>query len=173
MANDCFYLARIAGENKDNVDQFFHAMQFRDMKNGYFMYRVYMAESAGRHLNSGIWVRNVDGFCAWSVRDCMMTKAYGEFHGVNYGDPAFKVFRDQSGSICYANIGMTAQDLCKNLNCRFEIWSRDPLGGFQEHFLLNGSGKIEMAEKISWDGDDESSGFPNYGKWSKLLLCKW
>jgi len=161
MANDCSYLCQIASKNKEAVEQFVKALQYKDFKNGYYMCRIFDAqcENGIQCDENGIYFAEVDGYCAWSVEGCMIAETYGKFRGMEYGEPKFHVFRDGK-DICYANIGMTASMLCKKLGCGFEVWSKECGNCFQEHFVVNAEGEVVVADTRHWEEgyDTDESG---------------
>ena len=190
MANNCDYECRVYGKDKAKVEQFVKAMKYKDLKDGYFMCRIFYANATEIYEDeNGIFVCSVDGYCAWSVGECMIDTNYGTWRGMAYGEPHFEVWRDWNGEICYSNIGVTAPMLCKILGVAVEIWSRECGCEFQERFLINDCGEMVVCDKCNWkqgyDTDEvgefvdlnpekDEGGFDDYGEYEdpSTLLVK-
>lgn len=167
MANDCEYTARVFGRNRETVEQFVAAMKYRDLENGYYMCRIFEAECGEDCIwrtDDGIWVAEVTGYCAWSVGGCMIDTGYGDWRGMDYGEPKFHVWRDDDGGIRYSNIGVTASMLCRALGVAFEVFSEEPGCEFQEHYAVSPNGDIFISECAHWE-----EGTDYYDESGKLL----
>ena len=189
MANNCDYECRVYGKDRAKVEQFVNALKYKDLKDGYFMCRIFSAYSDEIYqTDDGIFVCEVSGDCAWSVGGCMIDTGYGTWRGMAYGEPHFEVWRDYNGEICYSNLGVTAPMLCKILGVAVEIWSKESGCAFQEHFVIDDCGEVLESDSCHWEeGYDEDEngdyidtnpekdvgGFEDYGEYedpSTLLV---
>ena len=87
---------------------------------------------------------------------------------------------DSETGVCFANIRVTAEWLCKELGVTFEIWTKEEGCCFQEHYYIDENGERIIDDCVKYepghDYDEEGNiidrnedkdvgGFKNWGEW--------
>ena len=157
MANNCGFSLKARGSEKD-LSRLLSIMNYTDSE--YRLYRIFEAVADTYEESNTIYIY---GDCAWSVRSCMLDIEF------NYYNSAKKTnsLVDNKGVK-----GITIDQLAKILNLDIEIWSEEYGCGFQEHYIINHNGEIEVSDCVDAVevevGDDEwevQGGFPDYCIW--------
>lgn len=132
MPNYCNFTAMIKGPEA-NVNKMIEIFQRTDYKDGPHMYRIFEAshdEADNDTYDDGELSAMIDGYCAWSVADCMMP-------GIGY-------FEEEKMSPNEYSLVEASHDL----KLQVEIYSEEPGNGFQEHYYVkNGEVLIDEVAK--------------------------
>ena len=178
MANDCAYMLKIVGKRKDAVMQAALALKYMDLKNGYYLCRIFSADITDAGEKGDFFTAEVSGDCAWSVNACMFDESYASWRGLKLGEKEPRNFKDWQGNDCFTKEFVTMPILCKRLGVGVEIWSKEPGCEFQEHYRIDHSGEISCDETVHWrEGDDgcdwndpnpekDEGGFDDWGSYS-------
>lgn len=181
MANDCAYILKIVGKDKEAVMQTALALDYKDFKDGYYLCRIFSADITDTEECDGFFAVEVAGDCAWSVNSCMFDESYPSWRGLKLGEQKPKHFKDWLGKECFIKEFVTMPVLCKKLGVGVEIWSSEPGCEFQEHFRVDHNGDVNYNECIlwheGWDVDEEGNylepnpekdegGFDDFGEYS-------
>lgn len=175
-------MLKIVGRNKEAVMQAAHALQYKDLKDGYYLCRIFSAEMANTEEKDGFFAVEVSGDCAWSVSACMFDDGYASWRGLKLGEQSPNHFKDWQGKDCFTNEFVTMPILCKRLGVGVEIWSKEPGCAFQEHYRIDHNGEVDINETVywneGWDEDEDGNytepnpkkdrgGFDDYGSYSE------
>lgn len=155
MPNYCDYEMKVVGKTKksvENIIKYLQADYNYDSENGasYFHpWRVFEANcKSGGVLKEGEkYVAYIFGCCAWSVYSCMFDGNY-TYQGRNKDIPNCK--------------GRTIDFMCRLSKVDCEIYSYECGCCFQEHFLINNKGDIEINESCDYEERYDDNGEPIY-----------
>lgn len=182
MANDCEYMLKIVGKDKEAVMQAALALDYKDFKDGYHLCRIFSADMTDTEEKDGFFALEVAGDCAWSVNACMFDENYASWRGAKLGEQNPSHFKDWQGKDCFTKEFVTMPILCKRLGVGAEIWSKEPGCAFQEHYRVGRNGEVNINERVSWhegwDEDEDGNwtlpnpekdegGFDDYGSYSE------
>ena len=163
MANDCFYSLKAKGNAKD-LTRLLNIPRNEDRE--YALSRIFSAE-LGKLKEDTILI---NGTVAWSVSSCMFDEEMFD-EEISYIAQYGSKFRDSE------TLKRTTIDrLAKLLHIKVEIWSEEYEVGFQEHYIVNEYGEIELnesrkayKEEVGEEGEDDYivvGGFKNIYNYS-------
>ena len=126
MANDCYYSMKVVGDNQENLEKFFRAMNWEGEYEESGVGRVFSCEIVDEitQREDGRHEMTLSGYCAWSIQSAMIHSFFND-----YPD------------------GLPVQSA--RLNLDIEAFSEESGIAFQELYLFS-KGEEIIAECVDW-----------------------
>lgn len=142
MANNCAYCIKAVSPKKEALDRLIDIMRYKDKE--FYMYRVFtVGFDEQTKKEDGLYVKEIYGDVAWAasawVHDAPDPNDIHEETGSHYS---------------------TLPEICPALDVGVEIFTEEPGMEFQEHYMVNHTGKVTCSEVEKWtpytdDGEDD------------------
>ena len=139
MANDCFGTIKFVAKSEDVLDKIKDIFNYKD--SDFCLYRVFDFSDCERTEEDGFKVMIADFDVAWSASLWINTD----------DNPEEKVLLEWHPEDETKNVYGTAHitnlpHICRELDCAFELYSREPGCCFAEHYAGNHNGELMCNE---------------------------
>lgn len=166
MANLCEFSMKVVGENKENIETFFHMLT---QKGTTYMGRGAEAYLDGYNEENGKHSAEIYGDCKWSIKASLILDAISM-----RTNPEMWTF----GKTNWKDIlqFVTLYEASEQLNLDVEVYSSEPGCEFQEHYLCR-HGEVDIDEWVHYteEYDEESDEYVKtggYEDWSFSIQLK-